>query len=182
MSSRRCNCPNNVWLALVTFVLLVAIAVNAALESDWTRLAFLQTALGVLLITAFAYRHGSGPKILSRCPGSRYEYIPTVMVIWCIVLRRSPRWQAAKFCLLLLIALASASHFRFWALKDYQWSTACEIVVQNRAGRMAGSLSIRPGEMAWKVEATAPALVFLSANPSLVIAFRWYANCPMLKR
>lgn len=131
-----CNCPNRVWLAVVTVILFVAVGLNAAFERDWARLAFLVTALGVLLTTAFAYRHGSGPKVLSQCLGSRYEYLPTVMLIWSIILTRSPRWQPAKYMLLLLIVLASASHFRFGPLANYDWSKACQIVVQNRPGRI----------------------------------------------
>jgi hypothetical protein len=132
------RCPKNPLLFVITVMLFASLTLDALRQKDMVRLGFLATALGVLLMTSYAYRHGQGPEIMSRCLGSRYTYIPAVMLIWSIALTRPKRLP--RLCLpdllLLLIALASFSHFRFEQLADFRWSEACRIVTDRRPGRI----------------------------------------------
>jgi hypothetical protein len=132
------RCPNNPLLFVVTVMLFAGLTLDSLLKKDLVRLVFLTTALAVLLTTSYAYRFGQGPERLSQCLGSRYQYIPTVMLIWSIALTRPKRLHrvCVQDFLLLWIGLASFSHFRFEPLEDYRWPEACRIVTEGRPGRI----------------------------------------------
>jgi hypothetical protein len=132
------RCPNNPLLFTMTLMLFAGLTVDAVLKKDSVRLVFLTTALGILLTTSYAYRQGPGPERLSHCLGSRYKYIPAVMLIWSMILTR-PK-HLPRLCpqdlLLVWIGLASLSHFRFEQLPDFRWPEACQIVTARRPGRI----------------------------------------------
>jgi hypothetical protein len=115
--------PNSKALAsasALVFGLLVYLAVRSR---DRDCLVFLGAAVAVVAATAHAFRGGPNMSTDCMCPpiGHRYSYIPTVCVVWALLLILERRGRAAPVVglLLVLVCLSSTT-----MLPDLHWAEA----------------------------------------------------------
>jgi hypothetical protein len=126
--------PNNGYLALLTVFVFLFLAADVVVHRDWTRFTFLALALAIFAATGWAFK--GDPRPLSRWLGARYSYIPTVLVIWSLVLtmRSGKRAGLAATVLSILVMAASLSNFRFRPMENYHWQGACRLLDGNQDG------------------------------------------------
>jgi hypothetical protein len=116
--------PNSLFLTLLSLAIYGALIAHAFLKRDARRLMLLAAGLAVLASTAIAYRRA--PEYLSRHVGNRYAYIPTVSLVWVLVLTLGDAGKAARLAAVLLgvAAVASVTRFPARAFVDYDWREA----------------------------------------------------------
>jgi hypothetical protein len=90
---------------------------------DWTRLSLLLAGISITLATAYAYR--GHPGALPGWAGCRYGYIPAVTLVWTLILTMRTGTLVRPIAVnLILITMATFSHFRCPPLVDFHWRDA----------------------------------------------------------
>jgi hypothetical protein len=118
--------PNSKALASASALVFGLLACLAVRSRDRSGLVFLGAAGAVVAATAYAFRGGPDMSTNSMCPpiGHRYSYIPTVCVVWALllILERRGRAAPAAGLLLVLVCLSSTTMLRGSPLPDLHWA------------------------------------------------------------
>ena len=116
--------PNSMILVLVSLSLYVALTAHALAKRDLRRLLLLAAGMAVLLSTAIAYRRA--PEYLSGHIGNRYAYLPTISLVWALILTLETAGTAGRCAVTLLglTAVASLTRFQERPFTDYNWREA----------------------------------------------------------
>jgi hypothetical protein len=122
--------PNSRALAGASALILGILLYLAVHSRDRDCLVFLGAAVAVVAATAYACRGGPIMSTTSIGPpiGHRYSYIPTVCVVWALllVLERRGRAAPAAGLLLVLVCLSSTTMLKGSPLPDLHWAEASQ--------------------------------------------------------
>jgi hypothetical protein len=120
--------PNSKTLAGASALILGILLYLAVRSRDRDCLVFLGAAVAVVATTAYAFRGGPNMSINSMCApiGDRYSYIPTVCLVWALllILERRGRAAPAAGLLLVLVCLSSTTMLKGSPLPDLHWAEA----------------------------------------------------------
>ncbi len=138
--------PNSLYFFGLTCSFVLLLIFLSLWYEDADGLCVLGAAGAVVAATAYAYR--GDPGAMSPI-GTRYEFVPTVAVVWCVLkLMRRSRCLCFPGCFLLaLFMMSSASLPKCQPLPDLHWKEVSAAI----DGPVACEAPVNPGGPIWSI-------------------------------